>query len=98
MCSRNPEFDVCVKYSKGSLDNVIRMASSENAGLGIAQPDVIHHIISNDIKTGDRGAKELRLIAPLYNEEVHILTRKNFKTLNDLKGNRVNAGPENGGS
>lgn len=91
-------FHLCVKPSKGSLDNVLRMSSRENAGLGIAQSDVIHHIINNNINLGGRGAKELRLIAPLYNEEVHILARKNYKSIHDLKGKKVNVGPQKGGS
>lgn len=91
-------FSVCVKASQGSLDNIKRMASAENAGIGIVQSDVIEVLKTNKVLQGQRDIKELRLIAPLYNEEIHILARKSIHSLNDLATKKVNVGSVGGGT
>lgn len=91
-------FEICVKLSKGSFSNVKRMASTENAGIGIVQSDVIEVLKNNKIFKGANDVKALRLIAPLYNEEVHLFAKKSIKSINDLKGKRVNVGSIGGGS
>lgn len=90
--------DIQVKESDGSLDNIKRMNSRENAGFGIVQSDVLGYMLrSNDqglLKVADR----LRMVFPLYNEEVHIFANKEIRSLSDLNGRTVSVGKSGGGS
>ncbi len=89
--------ELCVKESAGSFANVQRLASAENAGIGIVQSDVIETLKTQELNSS-RDIKELRLIAPLYNEEVHILANKKVKSLKDLANKKLNVGTFRGGS
>jgi len=90
--------DIQVKESGGSLDNIRRMNSRENAGFGIVQSDVLGYMQrSNDpalVKVADR----LRMVFPLYNEEVHIFANKSIRSLSDLNGRSVSIGKDGGGT
>ncbi len=87
-----------VKSSKGTLKNIIRMASKENAGFGIVQSDVINHLRLSEEVENRKLADRLRLIAPLYNEEVHVFAKKTIQSLNDLDGKKVAVGTYGGGT
>lgn len=86
--------DILVKESEGSLDNIERMLSSENAAIGIVQSDVLGYLYS----AMPNVAKQLRLIYPLYNEEVHVFARKEIQTFKDLQGKRVAVGTKGSGN
>lgn len=90
--------EVDVKDSKGSLKNILRMASKENAGFGIVQSDVISYLRFSPDANNKKLANRLRLMAPLYKEEVHIFAKKSIQKLSDLDGKRVAVGSEGGGS
>jgi TRAP transporter TAXI family solute receptor len=84
--------------SNGSIENIKRLTSKEKVGLAIVQSDVLGFLSHS--KNGDSlaAAKQLRLIAPFYNEEVHVLARKDITKLSDLAGKRVVVGSEGSGS
>lgn len=89
-----------VKNSQGSVDNInrLRVSSGENAAISIVQSDVISHF-KNSPSTADRQmANNLRLIMPLYNEEIHLLANKSIQSLSDLAGKRLSVGSEKSGS
>lgn len=92
------QVDLCIKESAGTVANVKRMASKENAGIGIVQSDVIEYLKNNPVPGVYKDVRELRLLAPLYNEEIHIFANVNIKTIKDLAGKRVSVGPRQGGS
>ena len=81
-----------VKTSSGSLDNIRRMASNENAGLAIVQSDIIEFLVNNPSKTNQSIIDNLRSVFSLYNEEIHLLAHKEIKTLQDLNNKRVIVG------
>jgi TRAP transporter TAXI family solute receptor len=87
-----------VKSSKGSLDNIRRMSSSENAAFAIVQSDVLGYLSKNSDVNFRRYAKRLRLIYPFYDEEVHLFARKEIQTLRDLAGKTIVVGPKSSGS
>ena len=87
-----------VKTSEGSLANIRRLTSNENAALGIVQSDVLGYLARSNDPELQKVATELRLIFPFYNEEVHILGRRNIKTLADLNGKVVALGSKGSGS
>lgn len=81
-----------VKNSLGSLDNIRRMASTENAGLALVQSDVIEFLSSKPSRVNKAVLKNLRLVFPLYNEEVHLLANRGINTVEDLANKRVAVG------
>lgn len=87
-----------VKSSQGSIDNIKRINSSENAALGIVQSDVLGFLSRSKNPGSMRMASNLRMVFPFYNEEVHVLARKNIKSFADLKGKKVAVGEEGSGN
>lgn len=86
------------KESEGSIDNIKRINSAENAGIGIVQSDVLGFLARSKSPDSIKMAKNLRMIFPFYNEEVHILARKNIKNFSDLAGKKVAIGEEGSGN
>jgi uncharacterized protein len=97
--ARKEGVEIIVKTSGGSLDNIQRIRSSENAALGIVQSDVLGFIKKgSDDPQLRQFVEHLRLIFPFYNEEVHVYANKQIKQFKDLNGKRVAIGTENSGN
>jgi TRAP transporter TAXI family solute receptor len=96
--SKKSGVTIIVKPSKGSVDNIRRMSSSENAAFAIVQSDVLGYLSKSNNAKFRSYAKRLRLIYPFYNEEVHLLARKTIKTLEDLQGKTIAVGPKSSGT
>ncbi|MCB1919056.1 MAG: TAXI family TRAP transporter solute-binding subunit [Candidatus Competibacteraceae bacterium] len=90
--------DILVKDSKGSIDNIRRMNSKENAALGIVQSDVLGFLSRSESPEMRQLAGRLRLIFPFYNEEVHLFANKSIQSFGDLQGKRVVVGEEGSGN
>lgn len=90
--------EIDVKPSDGSIENIKRIQSKENAALGIVQSDVLGFLKRSKSPETGRIAMNLRMVVPLYKEEVHVLVRKDIKTFRDLKGKRVVVGEEGSGN
>jgi TRAP transporter TAXI family solute receptor len=84
-----------VKESAGSLANIERIMSSENAAFGIVQADVLSFMKRKPKLQST--ARNLRVIFPFYLEEVHVLARKEITSLRDLDGKRVSIGRDGSG-
>ncbi len=84
--------------SNGSIDNIKRITSPEKVGLAIVQSDVLGFLSRSKNPDSIATANKLRLVAPFYNEEVHVLARKDITKLSDLTGKRVVVGSEGSGS
>ncbi len=87
-----------VKSSDGSIDNIKRINSKENAMLGIVQSDVLGFLSRSHNPETNRIAANLRMVLPLYKEEVHVLARKSLTQFSDLQGKRVVVGEEGSGN
>lgn len=92
------DIKVNVYDSKGSVENIKRITSKEKVGLAIVQSDVLGFLSRSKNKESIETARKLRLVVPLYDEEVHILANKNISSLEDLNGKRVVVGSEDSGS
>jgi len=93
------EIDIWVRESKGSVENIEMLASKgENAALAIVQSDVIGHFKKSGDSRYEGYARNLRLIFPFYNEEVHLLGNKEIKNITDLEGKKVVVGPIGSGT
>ena len=87
-----------VHPSNGSLDNVADVYERKDIQLGIVQSDVLASIRSSGDDQLNTIAKQIRMIFPLYNEEVHVLTSRSIKSFADLEGKIVAIGSEGSGT
>jgi TRAP transporter TAXI family solute receptor len=87
-----------VKASEGSIDNIKRINSNENATLGIVQSDVLGFLGRSKNPDSVRMASNLRMVFPFYNEEIHVLTRNEIKDFKELQGKKVAIGEEGSGN
>jgi TRAP transporter TAXI family solute receptor len=96
--AQGAELDIQVKESEGSIDNIRRLVSAENAALGIVQADVLGFLSRSDDWQVRRIASRLRLIFPFYNEEVHVFARQSIRRFEDLAGQRIVVGTRGSGN
>jgi TRAP transporter TAXI family solute receptor len=90
--------NVTVTPSKGSVENVFAVYQRPATQLGIVQSDVLAFVAR--VETDPvlkRIAKKIKMVFPLYNEEVHILGR-NIAEFDDLADKRVAVGREGSGT
>ncbi len=90
--------DILVKDSQGSVDNIKRINSKENATFGIVQSDVLGFLSRSENPEMRQVAGRLRLIFPFYNEEVHLFANKAIASFDDLQGKRVAVGEQGSGT
>ncbi|WP_290998425.1 TAXI family TRAP transporter solute-binding subunit [Hoeflea sp.] len=89
-----------VVESAGSLENFVGVRNRRNTQFGIVQSDLLEYLKTfeaNDaeIQNAVRGVK---IMFPLYNEEVHVLARTDIATLKDLDGKKVAVGVKDSGT
>ncbi|MCE2926941.1 MAG: TAXI family TRAP transporter solute-binding subunit [Rickettsiales bacterium] len=92
------KIDVDIKDSEGSIDNIKRINSNENAALGIVQSDVLGFLSRSQNPESIKMASKLRIVFPFYNEEIHVLAKKPNLTIADLNGKKVAIGEEGSGN
>jgi TRAP transporter TAXI family solute receptor len=90
--------EILVRESEGSIGNIRRLISRENAALGIVQSDVLGFLSRSEDPEMRRISERLRLVFPFYNEEVHLLARKEVQRFEDLDGKRVVVGTKGSGN
>ena len=88
--------DILVKESQGSIDNIKRLNSKENAAFAIVQSDVLG-VLKQNPQMQDVAAR-LRLIFPFYKEEVHLFANRAIQRIEDLRGKRIVFGLEGSGN
>ena len=95
-CGRN----LTVQESAGSLENILAVRDRPLTQLGIAQSDVLEYVrtFQADDPVLARAAKGVRIMFPLYDEEVHVLARSDIPDLKGLAGKRVSTGVEGSGN
>ena len=84
--------------SAGSAENVQRLRYEAGVKFALVQSDVYQAFL-NEAASGNGGAREmirpLRLIMPLYNEEIYFIVRADSKLrfVHEIKDARINVGP-----
>jgi uncharacterized protein len=96
---QDPSVNVNVYTSKGSVENVYAVYQRPATQLGIVQSDVLAFVsrVQSD-RVLKRIAKKIKLVFPLYNEEIHILGRAGIADFDDLGDRRVAVGREGSGT
>jgi TRAP transporter TAXI family solute receptor len=90
--------NLTVSTSKGSVENVFAVYQRPATQLGIVQSDVLAFVAR--VETDPvlkRIAKKIKMVFPLYNEEIHVLGR-GIGNFDDLADKRVAIGREGSGT
>ncbi len=89
-----------VRESAGSLENFLGVRARRFTQFGIVQSDVLEYLktFAADDPEVARAVQGVRIAFPLYNEEVHLLARRDIGSLQDLAGKRVSIGVEDSGT
>jgi uncharacterized protein len=81
---------------RGSLQNLSDILYLKGIDIGFVQADALTYAKQHDLFPG--LTENIRYIAKLYDEEVHILARKDINQIEDLNGQRVNVDVNGSGS
>ncbi len=89
-----------VQESAGSLENFLGVRVRPHTQFGIVQSDVLEYLktYASDDPSIARAIHNVRIAFPLYNEEVHVLARRDIADLRGLSGKRVAVGTEASGT
>jgi TRAP transporter TAXI family solute receptor len=93
------DIDLNVYTSKGSVENIYAVYQRPRTQMGIVQSDVLAFVarVQSD-PVLKRIAKKIKMVFPLYNEEIHVLGRRDIKDFDDLTDRRVAIGREGSGT
>lgn len=89
-----------VLESAGSLENFVGIRNKRNTQFGIVQSDVLEYLKTyeaNDTEV-QQAVSGVRIMFPLYNEEVHLLAKREITSARDLNGKIVAVGIEDSGT
>jgi uncharacterized protein len=81
---------------KGSLQNLSDILYLRGIDIGFVQADALTYAKQHNMFAN--LTQSIRYIAKLYDEEVHVLVRKDIMTIGDLDGQRVNVDVSGSGS
>jgi TRAP transporter TAXI family solute receptor len=97
--ARQHRLAIDVFPSKGSVENVQAVYERPGVQLGIVQSDVLAFVarVQSD-PVVRRIARKTKMVFPLYNEEVHLLARREISRFDDLAERRVAVGREGSGT
>jgi len=87
-----PGFEFKVQETKGSQDNINKLMENKT-DIALAQMDVFMKMATDYPKL----SKKIKVLIPIYAEEVHIIANKNIKKLRKIKNIKVNIGPKGSG-
>lgn len=92
--------DVDVIPTRGALQNIYDVFNYDSVSLGLTQSDIIgfFNTFANDNEDTRIKAESLRIVLPLFREEIHLITRKDIKSVQDLTGKVVSIGDEGSGT
>ena len=85
--------------SKGSVENIYAVYQRPGVPLGIVQSDVLAFVAR--VQTDPvlkQIAKKIKMVFPLYNEEIHLLARPGIGSFDELADKRVAIGREGSGT
>ena len=91
--------NLTVHPSRGSIENVYAVYQKPATQMGIVQSDVLAFVARVQTDPVLRTiAKKTRMVFPLYNEEVHLLGRREITSFDALADRRVAIGREGSGT
>lgn len=94
--NRGYELRILPIVGEGSVRSVEDLLYLRGIDLAIVQSDVLDFYEQNNFIPN--ASQQIRYIARLFDEEVHLLARKEIASVADLEGKPVNFGPDGDGS
>ncbi|HEV7929602.1 MAG TPA: TAXI family TRAP transporter solute-binding subunit [Nitrosospira sp.] len=97
------DINLQVLPSKGSAENIQRLRFEEGVKFALVQSDVYQAFVDQATggnKAAGRIIRPLRVILPLYNEEIYFVTRADspLKYIHEIKDKKINVGPVGSGT
>ena len=92
-------FNLTVHSSRGSVENIYAVYQRPGVQLGIVQSDVLAFV--SRVETDPLLkliAKKTKMVFPLYNEEIHLVGKREITSFDDLAGKRVAIGRDGSGT
>ncbi|WP_373481135.1 TAXI family TRAP transporter solute-binding subunit [Geminocystis sp.] len=98
--ARQNNVDIDVIPTRGGLQNIHDVFMYESIPLGIIQGDVLAflNIFANYDEEIRVKAESMRVVLPLYQEQIYVIARKDIKSMQDLSGKIVSIGDEGSGT
>ncbi len=96
---QNNGIALSVYNSNGSVSNVYAVYKRPHTQMGIVQSDVLAFV--SKIETSPvlkRIAQKIKMVFPLYNEEIHLVGSKEIASFDELEGKNVAIGKEGSGT
>jgi TRAP-type uncharacterized transport system substrate-binding protein len=90
------ETRILAVMGSGTSQNVADLLYLKGTDLAIVQADILDHIKRNKIYRNIDGL--LRYVTRLHDKQVHLLSRSENKSIEDLRGKIVNLGTQSSGS
>ncbi len=87
-----------VYESNGSLENIAAVFERDEVHLGLVQSDVLGYLQESQNRKLERVAQKIVMMFPLYNEEVHLLAKKDIASIHDLNNRVVAVGSKGSGT
>lgn len=89
-----------VVESAGSLANFSGVRNRKNTQFGIVQNDVLEYLKTFEANDPEiqQAVRGVRIMFPLYNEEVHVLAKTDIGSMADLAGRKVAVGVKDSGT
>ncbi len=89
-----------VVESAGSLENFSGVRNRKNTQFGIVQNDVLDYLKTFEANDPEiqQAVRGVRIMFPLYNEEVHVLAKTDIRSMADLTGRKVAVGVKDSGT
>lgn len=86
--------------TRGALDNIDTVFRHETIPLGVTQSDLLAFLntFANKDEMARLTAESIRAVLPLYDEEIHLITRKDINSASELTGKRVSIGESGSGT
>jgi TRAP transporter TAXI family solute receptor len=97
--AKEHNIDLRVDNSKGSIENIYAVYQRPKTQLGIVQSDVlafVSRVQSNPVLKGI--ALKTKMVFPLYNEEIHLVGKRDILGFDYLAGRKVAIGQEGSGT
>lgn len=93
------DFQLRVEPSNGSIENIYAVYKRPGITMGIVQSDVLAFVARVQSNPALKAvARKIRMVYPLYNEEIHVLARQSLKDFDELTGKRVAIGEDGSGT
>lgn len=87
-----------VYESKGSLENIAAVFERDDVQMALVQSDVLGYLRESQNKKLDKIEENIKMMFPLYNEEVHLVAKKSITSIYDLNNRRVGVGGRGSGT